>query len=146
MLDRRAAEEEGITSDTPMTIRLNAVALRLALRTLLNQLNMTLRIENECLVLTSQIQDESQFEMRAYSTKPPASRPSLSREEWLRLANSVVQPRPNNQKSCEGAFAPPMIEFFEPQGRLVVYGPESLHSSIRSLIALVTKTSEQTTK
>jgi hypothetical protein len=144
VLDRRAIEEEGVTNDTPISVHLQAVAIRLALGTMLNQLNMTFRLENDCLVVTSQVQSESRCEIRAYSTKPPASRPSLSREEWLRLAQSVVQPRPNNQKSREGTPGPPMIDFFDPQGRLVVYGPDSLQSNIQSLIALVTKTSEQT--
>ncbi len=107
VLDKPALEEEGVNADTPCSIHVQSIALGSAIRILLDQYNLSVRIEDECLVITSKL--SNRFELRTYSvSKLMGERAKPSREEWLRLASSVigsdfVSPKPAESRRV---FAP----------------------------------------
>ena len=53
LLDRVALENEGVTSDTPVTIHVEQIPLKSALHHLLRQLNLTYKVENDVVLITA---------------------------------------------------------------------------------------------
>jgi hypothetical protein len=66
VLDRPALQEEGISPDTPVSMRLSGVSLKSALRLVLGQLNLTYIVQNEVLLVTSQVEAQSIVVTRVY--------------------------------------------------------------------------------
>lgn len=91
VLDRPALEEEGINSGTPVSIHVKSIGLQSALKVLLNAYNLTFKIEDECLMITSKLPEQDRFDLRAYPVgKMLGDRAKLTGEEWLRLTYSVI--------------------------------------------------------
>jgi hypothetical protein len=91
--DRAALEQRGVTPDTFVSIHVQSIELRSGLALLLNAHKLTLKIEDECLVITSKAAEQGQPELRAYPVgKLLAGRVRMSPEDWKRLIESIVTP------------------------------------------------------
>ena len=66
-LDKKAMEEAGTGSDTPVTKNLKGVSLKSALRLMLNDLSLTYVIKDEVLYITTKEAAENQLTTRVYS-------------------------------------------------------------------------------
>ncbi len=66
VLDKLALEEEGVTSDTPVTIHVEQIALKSALKLLLGGLNLTYLIKDDVLQITSQNQAGNELIHKVY--------------------------------------------------------------------------------
>ncbi len=65
-LDKKAMEDAGIGTDTPVTEVLKGVSLRSALRLMLHKLGLTYLIQNEVLLITTPEAAESKLATRVY--------------------------------------------------------------------------------
>jgi hypothetical protein len=55
VLDKPAIDEEGVNSDTPISVHLQSIRLSSALSVLLEQFNLTWLLQDECVLLTSRV-------------------------------------------------------------------------------------------
>ncbi|QDU52469.1 outer membrane porin HofQ [Gimesia panareensis] len=65
-LDSLGLEEEGVTTDAPVTINVNGIKLRSALNLLLEPLNLSYTIDNEVLKITSRIRQQGTLRTETY--------------------------------------------------------------------------------
>ncbi|MFG0240064.1 MAG: hypothetical protein ACF8CY_03260, partial [Gimesia chilikensis] len=65
-LDSLGLEEEGVTTDAPVTINVNGIKLRSALNLLLEPLNLSYTIDNEVLKITSRIRQQGTLKTMTY--------------------------------------------------------------------------------
>lgn len=68
-IDRTALRGEGIGTDEPITLQVDGITFRSALRLLLRDLNLTYVIENEVLLITTQSVAEDVVETRVYELR-----------------------------------------------------------------------------
>jgi hypothetical protein len=66
VLDRKSLEDEAIDTATPVTLNLDGVTLKSALRLLLRDLDLTYMIENEVLLITTPIRAEEELTTKVY--------------------------------------------------------------------------------
>lgn len=66
VLDNMGLEEEGLTSDTPVTIDVEDITLESALGVLLKPLNLDYKIEDEVLKITSRMRKQGPLQTRTY--------------------------------------------------------------------------------
>ncbi len=66
VLDKLGIEEQGVTSDTPVTIHVEQITTKSALRLLLGQHNLAYQIKDDTLVITSPRQARSEMFGRVY--------------------------------------------------------------------------------
>jgi len=66
IVDRRALEEIGLSSDTPVTINLKGITLRSFLRLMLRELDLTYTMQSEVMVLTTVEAAERNLTMATY--------------------------------------------------------------------------------
>lgn len=66
VLDQRALDAIGIGGDTPVTLHVDGISLKSALRWMLGQLNLTYAIRDELLIITSREEAEAQLTSRVY--------------------------------------------------------------------------------
>jgi len=101
IIDTRGLDDAGITSDTPVTVHLRGVSLRSALRLMLRELDLTYRIDDGLLIITTPEEAENKSSVRVYPVAdllhPP--RPSLfsarndvseSYDELIELITSTI--------------------------------------------------------
>ncbi|WP_166825933.1 hypothetical protein [Thalassoroseus pseudoceratinae] len=66
VVDDLGLEEEGVMSDTPVTIHVDGIMLRSALNLMLNGRHLAYLIEDEVLKITSEIRAQGKLEVRTY--------------------------------------------------------------------------------
>lgn len=66
VLDRPALEEEGVSADTTVSLKLTGVSLRSALRLVLDQVNLTYVIRDDVLLVTSKTRVTGMLRTRVY--------------------------------------------------------------------------------
>jgi hypothetical protein len=66
VLDKPALEEEGINSDTPVSIHVQSIALKSALKILLGQYNLTFLIKDDVLQITSKVNADNELIHKVY--------------------------------------------------------------------------------
>ncbi len=66
LLDQRALDEIGVSSDAPVTARMNDVSLKMALTRTLYPLDLTWRISDEAVIITTLEVSENKLEKRIY--------------------------------------------------------------------------------
>ncbi len=65
-IDNRALSDEGIGSDTPITVHLDGISLRSALGLVLGQLDLTYVVRNEVLMITTRTEAENMLILKIY--------------------------------------------------------------------------------
>jgi hypothetical protein len=143
-LDRAAVEEEGITTDTPVSIHVETVGLDDALSLMLSQLNLTWHVKNDVIVITSQIQAANDLRALCYPVgdlvvlSDGKDRWSVYQCELLDLIQEAVSP---NSWSCVGGAG--TIEYFAPSQCLMVSQTTGVHEQIPALLAWLRESNER---
>jgi hypothetical protein len=129
ILNRPALEEEGISRDTPVTLRVHDLSLRSALQQLLSTYNLTILVANDVLHVTSQLEAGNELVHRLY---PVAD-----------LLDEIANPDPLielieqsiavNSWSCVGGAG--TVQYFTPRRLLLLYQTEAVHQQIDWLLA-----------
>ena len=201
ILDLARLKDDGVTLDTPVTIHVEQISFGAALTLLLNQHNLTYRIDNECVLITTKATGDEHFELLTYPVgKMLGDKAKLSAEDWLGLMATLTAHARDPGQAAQTApiFVPgsrvlvqwkgspfpakvleltetqykvqfrvgesereecvdadrvqeptkkqsprPVIDFYQPNESLVVFGPTALHREVENLIGLVMKTGER---
>jgi hypothetical protein len=136
IISTRALEDFGIGTDTPITINLNGVSLRSALRLMLNELDLTYLIENEVLQITTPEEAEAKLHSRFYSvsTLLPSTRDG---DYLVKLITGHVAP-----DSWDEVGGPGAITFVDHLETLTVTQTEDVLRQIDTLLAAMAKLAE----
>ncbi len=143
MLDRRALDDVGMGSDTPVTFALRGVSLRSLLRLMLHDLDLTWMVRDQALVVTTREVAERNLATRVYAVADlaPVVRPRLiagvPSDRYDTLTNvieSVVGPESWDRVGGAGS-----VELFERWGTLAVSQTAENHEALETLLAAVRK-------
>ncbi len=136
MLDRKALEESGIGTDTPVTMRVKDVSFESALELLLSPLDLTWTVRRDVLLITTPDRAESALEIKVYPVADLVPKTENQESAPLdRLADTIastVEPSSWDEMGGPGAIRALAL----PQGAvLVVSQTYSVHRKIAALLS-----------
>lgn len=129
VLDEASLDLAGIDSETPITLNLNDVSLRSALRLMLRGLDLTFEVRDEVLLVTSI--EESEMLLSAVVTPV---HDMLNKENPIASANSLIKSITNaaTPDSWECVGGPATISYY--QGNLIVAHTQQGHEAVAELL------------
>lgn len=136
VIDTRALDNLGISTDTPMTIQLSNISLRAALEHMLHDLDLTFVVWNETLLVTSvdEVEDSSRFHsVKVYPVSDllrKAENGSLEYDVLTKTITTVIEP--DSWRSAGGTGDIKTIA-----GTLVVTQTERTHEKIEQLLGIL---------
>ncbi|MHB8971544.1 MAG: hypothetical protein ACYC3X_04615 [Pirellulaceae bacterium] len=137
-IDRQALEDNGRGGETPVTISLQGVSLRSALRLMLRELDLMYQVDDEVLKITTPEESENELTMRIYAVRDFLESPSraVGRPErsqslanLLDLIESVVAPDTWDHVGGAGVLSP-----VDPWGLLVISQTAEVHEQVDNLL------------
>ena len=132
-IDVRALEQAGIAPDTPVTGTGRAVSTRSFLRRVLRSINLTFRLQDETLLITTQEEDEVNPEVLAYPLPYGLARgPWTDFQSLIELIQNTVEPPTWDTQGGPGAIRP-LDASGEPM--LVVTQSAAVHEKVEALLA-----------
>ena len=149
-IDRRALEDAGMGSDTPITRKLKDVSLRSALRLVLDELDLTFVVRDGFLLITTKMEAENMLATKVYPVadlvttesdfQPPASgmRRRSGYTELLDAINQTIAP-----DTWENVGGPGVIESFRNGEALVVSQTTEVQEEVAELLAALRKTRDK---
>jgi hypothetical protein len=138
LLDRRALDDVGLGGDTPVTISLQGVSLRHALRIVLRELDLTYVVKREVLMITTPEEGERDtptliYPVQDFLASPPQAGATTGGGSGLadlvKLIESAVDPN-----SWDAVGGSGVLEAVEPWGLLVISQTEEVHEEITALL------------
>jgi hypothetical protein len=131
-LDRKALDDAGFGSDTPVTCNLREISLRSALRLFLNEYNLTWVIENEVLLVTTVEAAGEKVVTRVYDVfdlvHDPKGDDLKAYNSLIELVTTTVAPTSWDEVGGPGSIAP-----F--QGMLAIRQTQNTQDEIVALFA-----------
>jgi hypothetical protein len=142
VLDRSSLAEEGISPDTPVSIRVTDISVRSALRILLAQYNLTFLCGSDAIRITSKLTASGDQDVRLYPVDDllslPASRSARPGDE---LRNVVVRLAAPQTWSTVGG--PGDIAIFETERVMIVSQEPAVHAQIEQVLAALRSNSDR---
>jgi len=136
IVDKKALEEIGLNSDTPISISIKGVKLRNLLRLALSELDLSYTIKNEVLIVTTKDVVEKMPSVEAHTL--PESLANKGDKVLAALKSSVT---PNGWDSNGGPFTATTID-----NVLIVSGPESVHEDVLEFVEKLNAAFERSQK
>jgi hypothetical protein len=129
-LDTPAMDENGISSDEPVTVNLHNISLRSALRLMLKHLNLTYVIQDEVLLITTPQQGENRLKVCVYDIRDfaDASQPKAVQALVDAIVSCVATETWASNGGGNGDIRP------LPPNLLVISQTQAVHEEIRSLL------------
>ena len=143
-LDRPALEEEGINSDTPVSIEVSDVGLDDALYLLLGQYNLTWIVKHDVILITSKLTADNELRPLSYPVgdlvvlSDGDQRWSVFQCELQVLIQDAVSP--NSWSSVGGAGT---MQYFPASQCLMVNQTYSVHEQLAALLAMLRESSDR---
>lgn len=137
-IDRRALDDMGVGTDTPITIDVKGISLRSALRLLLRELDLAYVIQDEVLLITTPEEAECRLTTKIYPVGDllvPAAKPAhfpADGATLMDLITSVVQPTTWEDVGGPGAIRGASLGGVE---TLIISQTADVHAEITSLLA-----------
>ena len=132
MLDNRALEEVGLTTDMPVTISLKNVTLRSFLRLMLREFDLTYVVKSEVLLITTHEAAEQNKVLEMYTF--PESLTSKS-DEVVKVLTAAVSPE--SWATVGGASSASAID-----NVLIISAPEYVHEGVIEFLQKLQKAYE----
>ncbi len=138
ILDKRALDDVGMGSDTPVTTSIHGISVRSALNLLLKELELTYVVRDEVLIITTPETSQRELPMFVYPVGDflvPTSEPLDSRMPGRALSSlsdmieSTVMPDTWDHVGGAGCISP-----IEPWGLLVISQTEAVHERVNNLL------------
>jgi hypothetical protein len=131
-IDSKALEEEGITTDTPITRNLQGITLRSALHLMLKDLDMTSVITDEVLLITTVTQAKEMLYLREYPIGDLLSgdKEGKDKEQLLEIVTSLIRPDSWNKGGGPGD-----AKIF--RKKLLIMHQQAVHQEISDLLTML---------
>ncbi|MBP88587.1 MAG: hypothetical protein CMJ64_18040 [Planctomycetaceae bacterium] len=134
VIDAKALEDFGISTDTPITGRFAEVPLRVALKRLLKPIDLTYTLRNEVIMITTPEQDEAMLQIGLYpvgnlvrdGSDDPAN---YDFDSLIEVITSTVAPDAWDEVGGPGA-----IDVLLPAPALVIAQTHEIHEQITKLL------------
>lgn len=92
VLDKPSLKHQRIDGDTPVSVHVHSIALHAALGILLGQHNLTTMIDNECLIITSKLEQNNLQTLRVYAVAKMLAEPvKITGDEWVRIVTGLAE-------------------------------------------------------
>ncbi len=132
-LDTPAMDEIGVSTDEPVTVSLNNISLRSALRLMLKHLQLTYVIQDEVLLITTPQEAESRLKVCVYDIRDfaDANQPKAVQA----LVDVIVSCAATDTWACKGEGEGDIRPL--PPNLLVISQTAAVHEEIRSLLATI---------
>ena len=139
LIDKRALDDVGLGSDTPVTISVENISLRSALRLMLKELDLTYVLRDEVLKITTPEESENEPAIMVYpvadflTRESPGAEPAVA-EEQLDLLIDLIETTvaPDTWDTVGGAGT---IVALDPWGLLVIAQSNEIHDRIGGLLS-----------
>jgi hypothetical protein len=126
-IDAKALDEIGVGTDEPVTLNLQGISLRSALRLMLKQHQMTYIIDDEVLLITTPEESDSRIKVCVYDVRDlVGSNPASTLKQLSEVVTSCVSPESWNGGGGSIRSYPPNL--------LVISQPQAVHAEINSLL------------
>lgn len=133
VVDTRALEEEGVSTDARVSIHVAGVSLRSVLKLLLTEHNLAVMIEDEVLKVTSKQRAEGRQIVVAYRVAEFVDQSSDGQAEFdelISLITTVVEPDSWQEVGGNGSVAANL-----PTSALVIRQTQDVHEQIQQLLS-----------
>jgi hypothetical protein len=128
IIDRPALEEEGVTPDTPVTLRGRHISAHAALRLILRSLNLGIEVHEGALLVTSQLQLGNELSVRLYAADGLLG----SQSDPQILIDLIENTTARNSWSPVGGAG--TLQYFAPKRYLIVCNTSAVHDEIAALL------------
>jgi hypothetical protein len=133
LLDTRSLDDVGMPSDTPVTSHLSNQTLTIALSRFLHSLDLTWRISDEAIIITTQESNETQLETRIYPVRDlidgkAPEQIGTSFDDLVSVATSNVAP-----DTWDDVGGPGTIEILTRPETLIVSQTPDVHEKLDDL-------------
>jgi len=131
-IDFKSFDEAGIDGSTTVTYQVNGVALRSALKELLDELDLTTIVRDETLVIITKTEADQVLDTRVYPIAPhlhDAQSPQSADELIDHVVATIV---PDSWEHLDGRGT---IRFFPPTNCLIVSQSEKVHDELRKRLS-----------
>jgi hypothetical protein len=126
-IDAKALDEIGVGPDEPVTVNLQGISLRSALRLMLKQHQLTYIIDDEVLLITTPEESDSRVKVCVYDVRDlVGSNPASTLKQLSEVVTSCVSPDSWNGGGGSIRSFPPNL--------LVISQPQAVHVEINSLL------------
>jgi uncharacterized protein YfaS (alpha-2-macroglobulin family)/TolA-binding protein len=136
-IDRKALDDVGIGSDTPITRDLKGITLRSALQLMLRDLDLTYVIQDEVLLITTPEQAETRQETVVYPVgdlvaayRDASGQTSRDFDSLIELITTTIQPT-----TWDEVGGPGSIDVFENGQALVLTQTGEVHNQLAAFLA-----------
>jgi RNA polymerase sigma factor (sigma-70 family) len=130
VIDRPALEREGVALDRPVTLCIEGVSLRSALKLLLETMQLTYDARDGAVVVTTPSASAGKRVCVTYPVGKLLGRDTRGEEALIRLITRTIRPRTWAEMGGPGT-----IEYFPMTTSLVVAQSPDVHKEIRALLA-----------
>jgi hypothetical protein len=143
-LDRPSLEEEGVTVDTPISMKVSGVRLDDALHLLLRQYNLTWTVKHDVIFITSQLTAGNDLSSHCYPVRDlvvlstDEARWSVFHDQLQEIIENVVSP--NSWSKVGGAGT---VNYFPASQCLTISQTQSVHEQISALLAALRESAER---
>lgn len=124
-IDERSLDELGLSPDDPVNVNLRNISVEAALNILLRPMDLTYIIDNEVLLIVSEEEAATRFEVRAY----PADILGVDSSVLEELLIETVSPESWSVKHGEGAISSALGD------RLIIRQTYAVHREINQLLS-----------
>jgi hypothetical protein len=130
VIDVRALDEVGIGSDTPITLNAKQAPLRLLLRRMLRDVELTTLIADEVLIITTPETAEARLDTRLYPMNDLAEETGrIDFDEVIQVLTTTVEP-----DSWSDVGGPGAIEVLTSPPALVISQTSDVHTRVAGLL------------
>ncbi len=137
VVDVPALEEEGFTTNEPVSMHLSNITLRSALRILLENMNLGWVIKNEVLTITSNTRLAGRLKVQAYQITELARADAAKEEQLERITEMIIATvAPDSWAEVGGQGT---IRSFPGGDSLVIRQTEEVHDEIQILLQSLTR-------
>ena len=142
LIDRKALDDAGIGLDTPVSIQLRSVPLRLVLKRALKQFDLTWLVDEDALLITTEDEASQRVETVIYpvydllvwdALDAGGSPGDLDYDALIELITSTVAPTSWDEVGGPGSIAPYL-------GNLVISQTQQVHEQIAELLMRLRRT------
>ena len=139
-LDAMALEDASLTPDEKVTVNINNVSLRSALRLMLRSLQLTYLIRNEVMIITTPEEAESELTICVYDVRDLIGENRKNKE--IETLVDVIVSCVASQTWAENGGGEAEIKTLRP-GLIVIAQTNAVHEEISGLLALIRDTIRQ---
>jgi len=138
-LDKKALDDSGVATDTPVTKNLKDVTLKSALRVMLRELNLTYVTQDGVLLITTPEEAESRLTTKVYPVEDLVLVPGESKDEVLADFDSLIEVITSTvgPTTWDEVGGPGSVQPFPNKLAIILSQTEEVHEEVEDLLRML---------